>query len=110
MAIIANVSHFLLLPQPKARFGWFEQCVPSLDIFGIEPILHHRGLNKEQNLYSINIQHQLHPHFIPPPLFSSSDPEETPNLLDGEIGGFASLLPVSTIGLIGLLFSIRKGS
>ena len=35
---------------------------------------------------------------------SSSDLEETPNFLVGEIGDFTSLLPVLTTGLIGLLF------
>ena len=39
---------------------------------------------------------------------SSSDPEETPNLFDGVIGGFISLLPVFTTGLIGI-FPYRKG-
>jgi len=34
----------------------------------------------------------------------SSEPEETPNLLFGEIDGFIPLLPVFTTGLIGLLF------
>jgi hypothetical protein len=44
---------------------------------------------------------------FPSPI-SSSDPEETPNSLDGEIGVFASLIPVLTISLIGLIFD-QKG-
>jgi hypothetical protein len=44
------------------------------------------------------------------PKFSSSDPEETPNSLDGEIGGFfTSLFPVSTIGLTGQIFGPERG-
>jgi len=35
---------------------------------------------------------------------SSSDPEETPSLLYGEIGSFISLLPDFTTGLIDLIF------
>jgi hypothetical protein len=34
---------------------------------------------------------------------SSFDPEETSNLLDGEISSFTSLLPIFTKGLIGLI-------
>jgi hypothetical protein len=53
--------------------------------------------------------HQLHLSlsFHHPP--SSSDPEETPNSLDGEISGFTSLLPVFTMDLTGLSFPPEMG-
>jgi hypothetical protein len=40
---------------------------------------------------------------------SSSDPEETPHSLGDKIGGFTSLLPVFSTGLMGLFFH-RKGT
>jgi len=52
------------------------------------------------NLHSTNIHH--------PP--SSSDPEETPNSLDGEISGFTSLLPVSNVGFARPKFFTGNGS
>ena len=87
--LIISVCHFLHLSH--------KVCVPTSDIFGIEPILHRRGLQRI-NLYSINVWHQIHPSlsFHYPP--SSSDPEETPNSLEGEISGFNSLLPLFTLG------------
>jgi len=41
------------------------QCMPTLDIFGIGPILHRRGFHRT-DLYGINIRHQLHPRFLSP--------------------------------------------
>jgi len=54
--------------------------------------------------HNINIWHQILPHFPPPQPPSSSDPEDTPNLLD-EIGGSTSILPVFSTGLISLLLT-----
>lgn len=39
--------------------------MPTLDIFGIVPILHRRVFQRT-DLYSVNIRHQLHPRFLPP--------------------------------------------
>jgi len=55
---------------PVAHKGPFSDsspihCMPTLDIFGIVPILHHRGFQRT-DLYSINIRHQLHPRFLSP--------------------------------------------
>jgi hypothetical protein len=86
----------------RTHKGSFAQCALASDIFCIEPILHRRGLQRI-NLHSINIWHQLHTS-LPFPQPPSSDPEETPNLLHGEISGFTSILPVFTTGLTGLSF------
>lgn len=67
-------------------------CAPPLDIFGIEPILHSRDLQRT-NPHNINIGHRVLPH-VSPPTPSSSDPEHIPNLLEGHIGGSTSLVPV----------------
>jgi hypothetical protein len=82
--------------------------VLTSDIFGPERILHRRGLQRI-NLHSTNVWHQIHPSlsFHYPP--SSSDPEETPNSLEGEISGFTSLLPAFTMGWAGLSFPPEMG-
>ena len=46
---------------------------------------------------------------LPFPHPSSSSPEETFNLLDGEISGFTSLLSIFTKGLIGLIVPQERG-
>jgi hypothetical protein len=88
--------------------GFFAKCVCPLDIFGTEPILRRRGLQRI-NLHSINIWHQIHPSLSFHHPSSSSDHEKTPNSLDGEISGFTSLLPVFTMGLTGLSFLQEMG-
>lgn len=79
-----------------------KQCVSPLDIFGTEPILHRRGLQRT-NVNSIIIRYQIHPYFC-------SGPEETPNSLDKVIGGFTSFLPVFTTSFRDLLFRPERGS
>ena len=84
---------------PFPSFHTKSVCVP-LDIHGIEPILHCRGLQAAQYKHLASDSSSLPPPQPP----SSSDPEDTPNLLD-EIGGSTSILPVFSTGLISLLLT-----
>jgi hypothetical protein len=107
--IINNCLSFLTPVTHKALFRYSAQIV----------CIHFRHCEHRRQsstlLFSVNKPaHYRHSastsfSFSFPQLSSSSDPEETPNLLYGEIGGFfISLLPVFTTGLIGLLFSPER--
>jgi hypothetical protein len=67
------------------------QCMPTLDISGIGPILHRRGFHRT-DLYSTNIRHQLHARRLSPI-----------HLLQ------TVRKIVFTAGLLGLLFFHREG-
>ena len=74
----------------------------------MQPNLHGCGLqwkNFAQYRHSVSASTSL-PFHHPS---SSSDPEETFNLLDGEISGFTSLLSIFTKGLLGLIVPQERG-
>jgi hypothetical protein len=102
------VCHFLHLQHIKDfSDSSHNQCMPTVDNSGIEPVLHRRGLQRT-NLYSIDIWHQLHTQFLCPIHLLLLTLRKHVSL-DGEFGGFTSLLPVLTAGLIGLLFPPERG-
>jgi hypothetical protein len=75
-------------------------------LFGIEPNLHRRGLQRT-NLHSTNIRHQLRTHCLSPVhiLLLTLRKHLTGY---GDIGSFTALLPVFTTGSIGL-FATGRG-